>query len=52
MLWPTLVGLLPIVMGLAVYSKLPEKMPIHWGLMVNRIVMRRNWWGFFLFLLS
>ena len=32
MLWPTLVGLLPIVMGLAVYSKLPEKMPIHWGL--------------------
>lgn len=32
LLWPTVIGLLPILMGLAVYSKLPEKMPIHWGL--------------------
>ena len=32
LLWPTVVGLLPILMGVAVYSKLPEKMPIHWGL--------------------
>ncbi|WP_412921091.1 SdpI family protein [Lactococcus raffinolactis] len=32
LLWPTVFGLLPILMGLAVYSKLPEKMPIHWGL--------------------
>ena len=32
LLLPTVVGLLPILMGIAVYSKLPEKMPIHWGL--------------------
>ncbi len=32
LLWPAVIGLLPILMGLAVYSKLPEKMPIHWGL--------------------
>ncbi len=25
LLWPTVVGLLPILMGVAVYSKLPEK---------------------------
>ncbi|GHU37637.1 hypothetical protein FACS1894193_01650 [Bacilli bacterium] len=32
LLWPTVVGLLPILIGLILYSKLPEKMPIHWGL--------------------
>ena len=32
MIWPILLGLLPIVIGLVLYGQLPDQLPIHWGL--------------------
>jgi uncharacterized membrane protein len=32
MIWPTIVGLVPLVVGMILYSQLPSRMPIHFGL--------------------
>ena len=29
MIWPILLGLLPIVIGLVLYGQLPDQLPIH-----------------------